>query len=95
MVLVVFWTMMIGFMCGAIAEYLTPQLKQGDIFISMTIGLIGSVLFEWLGSVVKLYVFGDVIGLVASFIGATSLLYFYHVYITTYGPPKSPDRPNS
>lgn len=93
--MVVYWTVMIGFMCGAFAKFFTPKLKQGDVFITMTIGLVGSVFFGWLGDKTALYDFGSYYSLIASFIGASALLFFYHEYIARYGPSRPSNRPKN
>lgn len=84
---------MIGFICGAVGKYLTPQLKHGDVFTAMTIGLVGSVCFSWLGSEFKLYEDDSFYSLIASFIGASSLVFIYHEYVARYGTPRPPERP--
>ena len=92
--MLVYWTVMIGFICGAFAKYFTPKLKHGDVFICMSIGLTGSVLFYWLGTKLHLYEVDSYYGLIACFIGASSLLFFYHEYIESINTPKTPDRTN-
>lgn len=90
---ITYWTIMLGFITGAVVKTLMPKVEQGCIFTTMTMGLLGSVFFGWLGSVFKLYEFGKPVSLVASLIGALSLLFFYYSYIKTYGyqaPPKGP-----
>ncbi len=89
---ITYWTIMIGFMAGAIAKFIMPKIEQGGIFTTMALGLTGAVFFQWLGSALKLYTFGDPEGLIAAVIGALSILIMYYFYIATYGykfPPKS------
>ena len=80
---------MVGFISGAIAKYFSPQLKQGDLFVTMLLGLIGSVIFGYIGSFTHLYKFGEIQGLIASFIGSVLFLTVYH-YKLGKNPPKDP-----
>ncbi|MBC7429021.1 MAG: GlsB/YeaQ/YmgE family stress response membrane protein [Bacteriovorax sp.] len=82
---IMFWILMIGFVTGAIGKYFSPELKQGDLFIAMLIGLLGSVLFGYIGSFTKLYIFGEVKGLIASFIGAVLFVTIYHYKLAKMG----------
>ncbi len=89
----VYWTLMIGFMSGAIVKICMPKIPQGNIFTTMTIGLIGSVFFGWLGSRLGLYEYGDLKGLIASFIGSVSVLYIFYCYVATFGLKRLRKRP--
>ena len=82
---IIFWTLVIGFMSGAIAKHFSPELKQGDLFIAMLLGLLGSVIFGYIGSFTKLYKFGELKGLVASFIGAVLFVTIYHYKLAKNG----------
>lgn len=90
---ITYWTLMIGFMSGAIAKYLMPKIEHGGIFTTMSLGLIGAVSFEWIGSEIKFYEFGEAQGLIAAFIGAVVFLIVYYFYIRTFGYKFSEKRP--
>ena len=77
---IVYWTLMIGFITGAITKFLFHGMKQGEIFTTMTFGVIGSVIGGWLGSTLGLYEYGENTGLIASVIGAVlmSIVYIYY-----------------
>nr|BDT29542.1 GlsB/YeaQ/YmgE family stress response membrane protein [Bacteriovorax sp. HI3] len=90
---IVFWTIMIGFMSGAVIKVCMPKIPHGSVFTTMTIGLIGSVFFGWLGSRFGLYEYGDMEGLIASFIGAVSLLYIFYSYVAAFGLKHMKKRP--
>lgn len=77
---VVYWTLMIGFLIGALAKFFLRTSRQGEVFATMTAGLIGSVLGGWLGSRIGLYEFGDQNGLIASLIGAVIAVTIYCFY---------------
>jgi uncharacterized membrane protein YeaQ/YmgE (transglycosylase-associated protein family) len=82
----IYWTLMIGFMTGALVKFFVPQLRDGDLFTTMTIGLVGSVLFGWMGGALKLYPYGDNLGLIASFLGSCILLAAYYIYRLKHKP---------
>lgn len=77
---IVYWTLMIGFLVGALAKFFFGRMKQGEIFATMTAGLIGSVLFGWLGGRIGFYNFGETDGLIASLIGAIISVTAYCLY---------------
>lgn len=76
----VYWTLMIGFLVGALAKFIFQRMKQGEIFATMTAGLIGSVIGGWLGSRLGIYEYGTTDGLVASLIGAVIAVCLYCLY---------------
>jgi uncharacterized membrane protein YeaQ/YmgE (transglycosylase-associated protein family) len=80
---------MIGFITGAIAKYCSPELKQGDLFVAMLFGLMGSVIFGYIGSFTHLYLYGEPHGLIASFIGSTLFLTVYHYKLSKNGVKKN------
>lgn len=73
----IYWTLLIGFIAGALTRAFFHKMNMGEIFSAMTLGLIGSVSFGWLGSVLRLYEYGDNKGLIASTIGAIFTLGIY------------------
>lgn len=77
---IVYWTLMIGFLVGALAKFFFRRMKQGEVFATMTAGLIGSVIFGWLGGRIGLYNFGETDGLIASLIGAIIVVTAYCLY---------------
>lgn len=78
---VVYWTLMIGFLVGALGKFFFRRMKQGEIFATMTAGLIGSVLAGWLGGRLGLYTLGvEQDSLIASLIGAILAVGIYGFY---------------
>lgn len=77
---IVYWTLMIGFLVGALGKFFFHRMNQGEIFATMTMGLIGSVLGGWAGSKLGLYEFGETIGLLASLFGAIISVALYCYY---------------
>ena len=74
----IFWTIMIGFISGALTRYMFRKMLLGDLSMAMMTGLIGSVAGGYLGSLTGLYEYGNNKGLVGSVIGAfiTVSIYF-------------------
>lgn len=78
---VVYWTLMIGFLVGALGKFFFRRMKQGEIFATMTAGLIGSVLGGWLGGRLGFYKLGQgPDSLIASLIGAVLAVLIYGFY---------------
>jgi uncharacterized membrane protein YeaQ/YmgE (transglycosylase-associated protein family) len=77
---IVYWTLMIGFLIGALAKFFFHSMKQGEVFATMTSGLIGSVFFGWLGGSIGLYNLGETDGLIASLTGAIFAVIIYCLY---------------
>lgn len=77
---IVYWTLMIGFLVGALAKFFFRRMRHGEVFSTMTASLIGSVLAGWLGERIGLYEFGDQDGLIASLIGAIITVGIYCLY---------------
>ncbi|MBU1336254.1 MAG: GlsB/YeaQ/YmgE family stress response membrane protein [Alphaproteobacteria bacterium] len=71
----IIWAIIIGFLAGLIAKWVTPGDNKPSGFILTTVlGVIGSVLATWLGQAVGLYGPGDGAGFIASIIGAVIIL---------------------
>lgn len=77
---IVYWTLMIGFLVGALGKFFFHRMKQGEVFATMTAGLVGSVFFGWLGGRIGFYNFGETDGLIASLIGAIITVIAYCLY---------------
>lgn len=71
------WTLFIGLIVGAIAKLLMPGKDPGGIFITMALGVAGSLLATYLGRAVGLYAAGSSAGFIMSVIGALILLLIY------------------
>ena len=76
----IIWTLIIGLVIGAIAKLLMPGKDPGGIFITMIIGVAGSILATYLGRAVGLYPAGSTAGFIASVIGAMLLLFIYRMF---------------
>jgi uncharacterized membrane protein YeaQ/YmgE (transglycosylase-associated protein family) len=74
----ILWTLFIGLIVGALAKFLTPGRDPGGFFITICIGIAGSLLATFLGRAAGLYGPDSSAGFIASLIGAILLLFIYH-----------------
>jgi uncharacterized membrane protein YeaQ/YmgE (transglycosylase-associated protein family) len=71
----IIWAIIIGFLAGLVAKWITPGNKKPSGFILTTVlGIIGSVLATWLGQQVGWYGPNDGAGFIASIVGAVIIL---------------------
>jgi len=73
------WTLLIGLVVGAVAKLLMPGKDPGGIWITMILGIAGSVLATYLGQAIGWYQAGQAAGFIMSVIGAILLLILYRV----------------
>ncbi len=72
------WSMIVGLVIGVIAKAIHPGKDPGGIFVTMLIGIAGSLLADFLGRALGVYHQGDAgPGVIASVIGAVVLLVAY------------------
>ena len=71
------WTIVIGLVAGMLAKLLMPGKDPGGIIITILLGIGGSVLANFLGSLLGLYQQGERAGLIASVVGAVLILAIY------------------
>jgi len=73
------WTLFIGLIVGALAKLLTPGRDPGGFFITICIGIAGSLIATFLGRAAGWYRGEESAGFLGSLIGAIVLLAIYHV----------------
>jgi len=74
------WTLFIGLIVGVLAKLLTPGRDPGGFFITICIGIAGSLIATFLGRSVGLYGPESSAGFIASLLGAVLLLVLYHSF---------------
>jgi uncharacterized membrane protein YeaQ/YmgE (transglycosylase-associated protein family) len=79
----VLWTIVIGLVAGVLAKLLMPGKDPGGIIITILLGIAGSVVANFLGSLLGLYQQGERAGLIASVVGAVLLLVVYRRFKKT------------
>jgi uncharacterized membrane protein YeaQ/YmgE (transglycosylase-associated protein family) len=78
-VLSLLWEMIIGLIVGVVAKFLMPGKDPGGIWITMIIGIAGSILATYLGQAIGWYQAGQGAGFIMSVVGAILLLLIYRV----------------
>ena len=71
------WECIIGLVVGAVAKLLMPGKNPGGIWITMALGILGSIVATYLGRVIGWYREGQSAGFVMSVVGAILLLTIY------------------
>ena len=71
----IIWTIIIGFVAGVIAKFITPGSNEPSGFILTTIlGIIGAFVATWLGQRMGWYAPGEGAGLIGAVFGAIIVL---------------------
>lgn len=73
------WELIIGLVVGAVAKFLMPGKDPGGIWITMIIGIAGSILATYIGQAIGWYQAGQGAGFIMSVVGAIVLLLIYRV----------------
>jgi uncharacterized membrane protein YeaQ/YmgE (transglycosylase-associated protein family) len=71
----IIWTIIIGFVAGVIAKFITPGSNEPSGFILTTIlGIVGAFVASWLGQALGWYSPGEGAGLLGAVAGAVIVL---------------------
>jgi uncharacterized membrane protein YeaQ/YmgE (transglycosylase-associated protein family) len=73
------WELIIGLVVGAVARFLMPGKNPGGIWITMILGVAGSILATYLGRAIGWYQAAQGAGFIMSVVGAIILLIIYRV----------------
>jgi uncharacterized membrane protein YeaQ/YmgE (transglycosylase-associated protein family) len=73
------WEIIIGLIVGAVAKFLMPGKDPGGIWITMALGIAGSIVATYLGQAIGWYQPGQGAGFIMSVVGAILLLLLYRV----------------
>ncbi|MGE0154873.1 MAG: GlsB/YeaQ/YmgE family stress response membrane protein [Reyranellaceae bacterium] len=73
------WVIIIGFIVGLIAKFLTPGRDVGGFILTTLVGIGGSVLASWAGQTMGWYAPGQPAGFIAAVVGAVVLLLILRV----------------
>ena len=77
--LTLLWEAIIGVIVGAVAKFVMPGKDPGGIWITMILGIAGSILATYLGKVIGWYQEGQAAGFFMSVVGAVLLLILYRL----------------
>jgi uncharacterized membrane protein YeaQ/YmgE (transglycosylase-associated protein family) len=71
----IIWTIIIGFVAGVIAKFVTPGSNEPSGFVLTTIlGIIGAFVATWIGQAMGWYGPGEGAGLIGAVVGAVIVL---------------------
>ena len=73
------WELIIGLVVGAVAKFVMPGKDPGGIWITMLIGIAGSIVATYIGQAIGWYKAGQGAGFIMSVVGAVVLLLIYRV----------------
>lgn len=74
----IIWTIIIGFVAGVIAKFITPGDNEPSGFILTTIlGIVGAFVATYLGQAIGWYRVGEGAGLIGAVIGAIIVLWIW------------------
>ncbi len=72
-----FWTLLIGFLAGAIGKIFVPGNQPKGCLITTALGIIGSVVATYLGQFLGIYQAGEPAGFLGAIIGVMIVLLIY------------------
>ena len=76
----ILWTIIIGFVAGLIARFLSPGPNNPSGFIVTTLlGIVGAVLATYLGQAIGWYRADQGAGFIGATVGAVIVLYIWHL----------------
>ena len=75
----IIWTILIGFVVGMLAKFLTPGRDAGGFFLTAALGIAGSLLATYGGQAAGIYSAGESAGFIGALIGAIIILVIYHL----------------
>ena len=76
----ILWTIIIGFIAGVIAKFLSPGPNSPSGFIVTTIlGIIGAFVATYLGQAIGWYRADQGAGLIGAIVGAVIVLFIWHL----------------
>jgi uncharacterized membrane protein YeaQ/YmgE (transglycosylase-associated protein family) len=73
------WTIIIGFVAGLIAKWVTPGTGPMGFWLTAILGIAGAIAATFIGQMVGWYQEGQPAGFIASVVGAVLLLVIYHL----------------
>jgi uncharacterized membrane protein YeaQ/YmgE (transglycosylase-associated protein family) len=77
--LALLWELLIGLVVGALAKFVMPGKDPGGIFITIIIGIAGSIGATYLGQMIGWYKQGQSAGFIMSVVGAVLILWIYRM----------------
>lgn len=80
----IIWTIIIGFIAGVIAKYVTPgDNKPGGFVLTTILGIAGAVVATWLGQAIGWYHADEGAGFIGATVGAIIVLLVWGYFQTS------------
>ena len=80
----IIWTILIGFIAGLIARFLSPGPHNPSGFVLTTVlGVVGAALATWLGQQIGWSEFGQKAGFIGAVIGSIIVLLIWRMFART------------
>ncbi len=80
----ILWTIIIGFIAGVIAKFITPgDNKPGGFILTTILGIIGAFVATWLGQAIGWYHANEGAGLIGATVGAIIVLLIWGYFQTS------------
>jgi uncharacterized membrane protein YeaQ/YmgE (transglycosylase-associated protein family) len=73
----IIWTILIGFLAGALAKFIMPGKDPGGFIITTILGIVGALVATFLGQALGWYQAGQSAGFIGAVVGAVILLFVY------------------
>ena len=70
----IIWTIIIGFVAGALAKLVTPGNEPSGFILTTVLGIVGAFVASWLGQALGWYGPGEGAGLIGAVVGAIIVL---------------------
>ena len=77
----IIWTILIGFVVGLVAKFLTPGRDPSGFFLTAALGIAGSIVATYVGQFIGWYHAGETAGFIGALVGAIILLVIYHLAV--------------
>ena len=74
------WTILIGFVAGAVAKFFMPGKDGGGFILTTLLGIAGAVVATYLGRFIGWYEAGQAAGFIAAVVGSVLLLAVYRFF---------------
>lgn len=75
----IIWTIIIGFLAGLVAKFLTPGRDPGGFILTTLLGIVGAVVATYLGQAIGWYRAGEGAGFIGAVVGAIIVLVVYNM----------------
>lgn len=75
------WTIIIGFLAGALAKFIMPGKDPGGCIITTLLGIAGALVAKFLGQLLGIYDEDDAAGFIGAVIGAVIILALYRMFL--------------